>query len=59
MLSHKNILSDTIASDKNATKLYSTDVHLCYLPLPHVLERIVCWAAISVGATICFYGGNV
>jgi len=36
-----------------------TDVYLSYLPLPHVLERIIVYATIGAGAQIAIYGGDV
>ena len=35
------------------------DVHLSYLPLPHVFERNISWTCVHLGACICFYGGDV
>lgn len=35
------------------------DVHLSYLPLPHVFERVLSLTMMGNGATICFYGGDV
>lgn len=32
---------------------------MSYLPLPHVLERVVTVAFFGFGATICIYGGDV
>ena len=40
-------------------KFNSSEVHLSYLPLPHIFERTITWAAIYVGGTVCFYGGDV
>lgn len=37
---------------------YPTDVHISYLPLAHVFERIVFHKVLSVGASAGFYRGN-
>lgn len=34
-------------------------MYLSYLPLPHVLERVVVTALLGFGCTICMYGGDV
>lgn len=58
MISNCNIVSVMEAAKFNACRILHEDVHLSYLPLPHVLERVVVWASIAVGATICFYTGD-
>ena len=35
------------------------DVHLSYLPLPHVFERNIAWTCLYLGGCICFYGGDI
>lgn len=35
------------------------DVHLSYLPLPHILERLVVVGLLYKGCSIGFYGGDV
>jgi len=40
-------------------KVEPTDVHLSYLPLPHIMERLVVWGVIHAGACIMFYAGDV
>lgn len=39
-------------------ELRSTDVHISYLPLAHIFERIVMTALMTVGAGIGFYQGD-
>lgn len=40
-------------------KITKDDVHLSYLPLPHVMERAVLVCFWAFGAKICFYGGDI
>jgi len=35
------------------------DVHLSYLPLPHIFERGIVHMFLAIGATICFYQGDM
>ena len=36
-----------------------TDTYLSYLPLAHVFDRLGCYSAMSVGAGIGFFGGEI
>ncbi|KAL4462956.1 hypothetical protein ABPG73_004027 [Tetrahymena malaccensis] len=59
MISHKNILASVTNYDKSDCFLTQDDVHLSYLPLPHIYERFVnvyCWFK---GTKIAFYSGDV
>lgn len=72
MLPHKAILADAssilalagIGNDKRIKKahyLFSLDsgvVHISYLPLAHVYERVVMTTLIAIGACIGFYQGD-
>lgn len=58
MISNRNVISVMEAAKFNACKIIHEDVYLSYLPLPHVLERIIVWTSISVGSTVCFYQGD-
>jgi long-chain acyl-CoA synthetase len=58
MLSHENFTSALTGIDKQDIKFLKTDVHLSYLPLPHVMERLVVVAMMYKGACICFYRGD-
>lgn len=58
MISNRNLCAIMEAAKNNACKLYYEDTYLSYLPLPHILERLVVWALVSVGARICFYSGD-
>lgn len=35
------------------------DTYISYLPLAHVFDRLGCYSAMSVGAGIGFFGGNL
>ncbi|KAG7389581.1 Long chain acyl-CoA synthetase 7 peroxisomal [Phytophthora boehmeriae] len=43
----------------NRLKIYPTDVHICYLPLVHVLERVVLALMHVNGASAGFYQGDL
>jgi long-chain acyl-CoA synthetase len=60
MLSHENFVS-TIACLKLNTEIPigAEDVHLSYLPLPHVFERLLVTAMLANGGSIAFYSGDV
>jgi long-chain acyl-CoA synthetase len=64
MLSHGNILSfpcgaEVLASSGHMKKFNENDVHLSYLPLAHIFERIVMATIIYYGGSIGFYQGDV
>lgn len=57
MLTHKNFVSITASLEE--INFNKTDYILCYLPLPHVMQRLInvaCWAT---GAKIAFFGGDM
>jgi long-chain acyl-CoA synthetase len=35
------------------------DTYISYLPLAHVFDRLGCYACISMGAKVGFYGGEI
>jgi len=37
----------------------SADTYISYLPLAHVFDRLGCYAVMSMGAKIGFFGGEV
>ena len=45
----------------NLNNIYydENEVHLSYLPLPHVFERNIAWTCLHLGGCICFYGGDI
>lgn len=40
-------------------ELNSSDVHLSYLPLPHIFDRLVTVSIFSFGGSVYFYGGDI
>jgi long-chain acyl-CoA synthetase len=66
MLTHANMVADVASVLVRAehgllldAMFSNNDVHFSYLPLAHMLERIVVATIITVGASIAFYSGNV
>lgn len=54
MLSHRNFLSNVDACLK-VIPITSADLHLCFLPLSHVFERMAGWyLMLSVGAPVAY-----
>ncbi len=54
MLSHRNFLSNA-ASCLKAIHIRSTDLHLSFLPLSHVFERMAGWyLMVMVGASVAY-----
>jgi len=58
MLSHGNIVADYSAAIQCGLKLSNTDIHLSYLPLAHMFERIVQAVLWVEGASVGFYQGS-
>jgi long-subunit acyl-CoA synthetase (AMP-forming) len=56
MILHRNMVS-SVAGAIKSTPIYPTDVHLSYLPLAHIFERIVMISGMSAGACLGFYQG--
>jgi long-chain acyl-CoA synthetase len=40
-------------------RMNTEDVYLSYLPLPHAMDRVMCFAALYGGASIWFFNGDV
>ena len=60
MISHGNIVSVTATLDHtDLSGITEKDTHLSYLPLAHVLERIIVNAFLLKGGSIGFYSGDV
>ena len=61
MLSNENFLSaiDNILFVAQEFPFTSDDTYISYLPLAHVFDRLGCYAALSVGAGVGFFGGNL
>src|SRR5207244_430264 len=53
MLTHRNLVSNVLATSEVLT-LSNADVNLSFLPLSHVFQRHVDYAAMHVGATIAY-----
>lgn len=63
MITHSNIISvlsalDLLIRNKKIFSLDSNDIHLSYLPLPHIFERVIMSLLIQQGASIGFYQGD-
>jgi len=59
LLTHTNMVSDFAAVSSMSIPLQPCDVHLSYLPLAHMLERMTQFAVIHAGGSIGFYSGDV
>ena len=58
MLSHRNFLSNAAACLK-AIPIRETDVHLSFLPLSHVFERMAGWYLMLMGGASVAYAQNM
>ena len=58
LITHQGILSSLAAIQSAGLKMYPDDVHLSYLPLPHVFERAVQAAVVEGGGSIGYYQGE-
>ena len=59
MLTHANFAAALAGVDSSGVELRPDDLHLSYLPLAHVFERIVGAALIHRGASMGFFSGDV
>ncbi|KAJ1546352.1 Long chain acyl-CoA synthetase 7 peroxisomal, partial [Cladochytrium tenue] len=59
MLTHRNFLSVIRALFEMGQTPVPGDMHISYLPLAHVFERLVCLAWLGFGVSIGFSRGNV
>ncbi|KAG5263906.1 hypothetical protein AALO_G00269950 [Alosa alosa] len=62
MLTHKNVVSDCSSFMKIIEKscpISSSDVHVSYLPLAHMFERVVQGVMLAHGASIGFFQGDI
>lgn len=57
LLTHKNMVS--VIATGETEGFNSEDVYISYLPLPHVMERLVVSCIMHFGGMIGFYFGNV
>ena len=56
MISHHNMVVTIAAIACRNINLNENDVHLSYLPLPHVYELVFSMAFMAYGATIWYFG---
>jgi long-chain acyl-CoA synthetase len=56
MLLHRTIIA-AIAGASKSTPVYPTDVHLSYLPLAHIYERLVVAVGMASGSSLGFFQG--
>jgi len=59
MLSHRALVADISSAVKHGIDLRSDDVHISYLPLAHMMERIVSNALLFFGSSIGFFRGDI
>jgi long-chain acyl-CoA synthetase len=59
IITHGNMTAEVAGVHSSSIMLQPDDIHISYLPLAHMMERIVVQVIISVGAAIGFYGGDV
>ena len=58
MLTHANIVSVYVAIQYLTLTFSENDVHLSYLPLPHVFERLVYLIITYYGGSVGFFRGD-
>ena len=58
MLTHGNLIADA-AGTARFIAFEPADVHISYLPLAHIYERVSTISATHFGAAIGFYSGDV
>jgi long-chain acyl-CoA synthetase len=58
MIRHSGIVSCLAALREYGLEMFPTDVHLSYLPLPHVFERSILLAVIYGGGSVGFFQGD-
>lgn len=59
MLSHGNMIAMITSLHGSPAAPRASDVHISYLPLAHIFERIVLHGMMSKGARVGFYQGDV
>ena len=58
MLTHGNLIADAAGCMASGIiELFADDVHLSYLPLAHMFERLISLLIISAGARVGFFRG--
>jgi len=51
--------STIVAVEYTDFALNSHDRHVSFLPLSHIFERVIYLSLFAVGASICYFGGDV
>lgn len=59
MLTHRNMIAEMAAAYKSDASIGENDVHLSYLPLAHIMERLIFCGLMTFGGRIGFYQGDV
>ena len=59
MISHRNLLAGVVGAAEAIPIARGTAIHLSYLPLAHVMERIVLSWVVYTRGVVAFYGGDV
>ena len=59
MLSHGNMLSSATAAKHAGFNVTREDCYISYLPMAHVLEKVLFVMSVVVGSQVGFYGGNI
>lgn len=59
MLTHANFCAALAGANASGVEIYPSDVHLSYLPLAHVFERLVQLLLVHNAAAIAFFQGDV
>ena len=58
LITHQNLISNMVGINSVLFKLTESDVHLSYLPLPHMMERVIQSVLTSAGGSIGFFQGD-
>jgi len=58
MITHAGIIADIASLEFTSINIRETDVHLSYLPLAHIMERVVFTTCMSRCVCIGFFTGN-
>uniref|UniRef100_A0A6B2KXW9 AMP-dependent synthetase/ligase domain-containing protein n=1 Tax=Arcella intermedia TaxID=1963864 RepID=A0A6B2KXW9_9EUKA len=59
LISHENLVSDVAGCFLHGIQCNPNDIHMSYLPLAHVFERLVSTAMTCTGSAIGFFRGNI
>lgn len=59
MLSHNNLLSTLAGLEGGSFETTGSDVHLSYLPMAHIFERMMFYSILLSGGIVCIYNGDV